>query len=64
MAYIQQEKAFGFSRFRRFRTNITKALSQNLNYRIVVDLNVETFTGFFGKMGHIETLTLSKIFPS
>lgn len=55
MAYIQQEKAFRFSRIRIFRINITKAstVSQNLNTRIVVDLNVETFMGVLGDIGQV-----------
>lgn len=64
MAYIQQEKAFRFSRIRIFRVNITKASiqSQNLNSRIAVGLNVETFMGVLGETGHIETLIWSKEF--
>lgn len=64
MAYIQQEKAFRFSRIRIFRTNITKASTQspNLNNRIVVDLNVETFVGVLGDLGHMETSIWSREF--
>lgn len=55
MAYIQQEKAFRFSRIRIFRINVTKAstLSQNLNNIIAVDLNVETFVSVLGDIGQV-----------
>lgn len=64
MAYIQQEKAFRFSRIRIFRINMTKAStqSQNLYNRIVVGLNVETFMGVLGDMGHTESLIWTKSF--